>query len=152
MMRPRWHFVALLVGILALGITGGTVLAHSEGTDGDSPFQSFVSRVATILNRDETEVQDAFDQARREMQDDALHRFLDRQVELGRLTLEQADEYEGWYQSRPESLPGRPRFHGFGGHGFVGGGKWGGRGWFAGGSNHGIVPTPTPEISDGDPA
>jgi hypothetical protein len=144
---PRWLFVALLVGALALGITGSTVLAHSESTDGDSPFQSFVSRVATILGLNETDVQEAFDQAGREMENDALHKFLDRQVELGRLTREQADEYEGWYQSRPEVLSPRPFFRRFGGHGFFGGRMWGRHGRLGGGLHQGVDPTPTPESS-----
>ena len=147
MKRPRWLFVALLVGALALSITGATVLAHSAGTDGDSPFKSFVSRVATILGLDESDVQDAFDQAGREMEDDALHRSLDRQVERGRLTQEQADEYEAWYQSRPETLSPRLPFRRFGGHGFFGGRMRGGHGWFGGGFYHGVDPTPTPESS-----
>jgi hypothetical protein len=104
--------------------------------------------VATILGLDETDVQDAFDQAGREMEDDALHRSLDRKVERGRLTQEQADEYEGWYQSRPESLSPRPSFRGFGHRGFFGGRMMGGRGWFGGGFHRGVDPTPAPESSD----
>ena len=148
MKRPRWLFVGILVGALALGITGGTVLAHSDGTDGDSPFQSFVSQVATILGLDGADVQAAFDQALREMEDDALHRSLDKQVERGRLTQDQADEYEGWYRSRPETFSPRLPFHGFGGRGFFGGRKLGGHGWLRGGIHRRVDPTPTPNSSD----
>ena len=102
--------------------------------------------MAATLGLEESDVQDAFAQAGREMEDDALHRSLDMQVEKGRLTQEQADEYEGWYQARPEALSPRLRFRGFGGHGF-----FGGRMRFGGGFHHGVGPMPAPETTDGDP-
>jgi hypothetical protein len=99
--------------------TGGAVMAQENG-DGETPvIESFASRVAAILGLDEAQVQDAMDQARREMQDEALKSKLDSLVEQGRLTQEQADEYWQWYQSRPEGIRGfggpGPGF-GFGGH------------------------------------
>lgn len=146
-MKRRWLFVTLFVAVLALGITGGAILAQENGTDGDSPLASFVSRVAAILGLEEAQVQDAFNQAAGEMEDEALQRKLDRLVEQGRLTQEQADEYREWYQARPEALsPGSP-FRGFGGHGSYRGWMWGGR-WWHGTGFHGIAPTPTPESSE----
>ena len=139
-MKKRWLFVTLLVGGLALGITGGIVVAHGGGTGSDSPLESFASRVAAILGLEEAQVQDAFNQAARETQDEGLQRKLDRQVDQGRLTQEQADEYMEWYQSRPEALsPGSP-FRGFGRHGFH-------RGWHGMGFWNGVPPTPAPETS-----
>ena len=137
-MKKRWFVIPLLVGVLALGITGGTVLAQEDGTSSDSPVGRFVSKVATILGLDEAQVQEAFDQAAREIQEESLQLKLDHLVEYGRLTQEQADEYLQWYQSRPEGLsPGFP-FRGFGGHGFHRGMMRGGHGWY------GEVPPPTP--------
>lgn len=145
-MKRRWLFVTLLVGVLALGITGGTVLAQEDGTSSGSPLKSFVSRVAAILGLDEATVQDAFKQAAKETQDEALQRKLDAMVAQGRMTQEQADQYMQWYQSRPEALfPGFP-FGGFGKHGFFRGGMMGGRGWYGMGFNK-IAPTPTPGSS-----
>lgn len=144
-MKKHWLLVPILVGVLALGITGGIALAQGGGTGDASPWSSFTSRVAAILGLDEAKVQDAFDQAARDMQDEALRERLDNQVEQGRLSQEQADEYYEWYQSRPEGLlsPGLP-FGGFRGPWFDRGGMWGGlRGhgkWF----NHGAPATPTP--------
>ena len=129
----RWLYALILTGLLVIGITGGTVLAHGGGENGDSPIESFASRVAGILGLGLTEaqVQDAFDQARTEMQDEALQAKLDQLVENGRLSQEQADEYKGWYDSRPETLTqgfGGRKFHfgrGFGGRGFHHGmGMW----------------------------
>ncbi|MBI4200587.1 MAG: hypothetical protein HY535_08975 [Chloroflexi bacterium] len=142
-MKRRWLFLGLLAGVLALGITGGTVLAQSGDSGGGSPLNSFVSRVAAILGLDEAKVQGAFKQAAKEMEDEALQQKLDRMVEQGRLTREQADQIKTWYQSRPEALsPGFP-FPGFRGHGFHRGGwMWGGKGF-----NHMAAPTPTPQSS-----
>lgn len=129
-MKKRWLFVTLLVGALALGVTGGTVLAQESGTEGGSPMKSFAARVAAILGVDEANVQDAFRQATQEMQDEALQRKLERMVENGRLTQEQADQIRAWYQSRPEVLPPGMPFGRFGGHhGHHRGGMWRGGGW-----------------------
>ena len=106
-MKKRW-LVALLVGVLALSITGGAVLAQDNGTGTDTPLKSFASRVATILGLEETQVQDALKQAATEMQDEALQRKLDKLVEKEKLTQEQADDYKEWYDSRPEGMfPGK---------------------------------------------
>lgn len=106
-MKRRWILVGLLAGALAVAITAGTVLAQEGGSAGDPPFKSFASRVANILGLDEAKVQDAFQQAAREMQDEALKAKLQHLVEKGKLTQTQADEYLKWYQSRPQSaLPG----------------------------------------------
>ena len=131
MNKRRWLYAFLLTGLLVIGITGGAVLAHGGGENGDSPVKSFASRVAGILGLDESQVQDAFKQARAEMQDEALQAKLDKMVESGRLTQEEADEYKEWYDSRPDTLTpgfGGRKFHfgqGFGGRQFHHGmGMW----------------------------
>ena len=103
-MKKRWFVVPLLVGVLALGIMGGTALAQDRGTSSDSPVGKFASKVAAILGLDETKVQDAFKQAAKETQDEALQTKLGRLVEQGRLTQEQADAYKAWYLARPEGI------------------------------------------------
>ncbi len=117
MKKPRWLIVGLLTGVMAVGIMGGTALAHTNGEDGGSPIQSVASRVAGILGLAETDVQDALQQARTEMQNDVLQHRLDHKVEQGLITQEQADEYQEWYLSRPEGLSPRRHlgFRGFGG-------------------------------------
>ena len=142
-MKRQWIVVTLLVGALALGITGGTVLAQEDGAGGDSQVGSFVSQVAGILGLDETQVKDAFQQARGELQDEAIQRKLDLMVERGRLTQEQADEYLEWYLSRPEGLPTIFPHRGSGGHAFHRGMMGGGHGWYGEVS----PPTPTTEGS-----
>ena len=127
----RWLYALILTGLLVIGVTGGAVLAHGGGENGDSPVKSFASRVAGILGLNESQVQDAFSQARAEMQDEAIQHKLDKMVENGRLTQEEADEYKEWYDSRPDTLTpgfGGRKFHfgqGFGGRRFHHGmGMW----------------------------
>ncbi len=118
-MSRRWIMVTVLVGVLALGITGGAVLAQGGETEGDpladSTIKGLASRVAEILGLDETQAQDAFKQAVGEMHEEAVQLSLERLVEMGKLTEEQADEYKVWFQSRPEGLSPK-LFHGSLGH------------------------------------
>ena len=89
----------------------------------------------------------AFNQAAREMEDEALQQRLGQLVKQGRLTPEEADDYGNWYQSRPDALSPALPFGGFGRGGFHRGPMWGGRGW--GGIKGGweAPSTPTPETS-----
>ena len=91
--------------------------------------KAFAARVADILGLDETTVQDAIDQAKAEMQEEALQAKLDRLVENGHMTQEQADEYKTWIESKPEGLSPKmfggfgKKHHRFGGRGWGGWGK-----------------------------
>ena len=62
-MKRHWIFGVLMAGVLALGVTGGIALAHGGGNNDGPPGKSFVSRVAAILGQEETQVQNAFNQA-----------------------------------------------------------------------------------------
>ena len=81
-MKRRWVFAVLMVGLLAAGATGGAVLAHNNGgPQGESRFGQLSSRVAAILGLDEETVQDAFEQAARQIRDEAVLKRLNRLVE-----------------------------------------------------------------------
>ena len=131
-MKRRWLAVPLVVGVLAIGLTAGTIVAQEAPANGDAPEKkSFAARVAAILGLGEDVVEDAFKLAKAEMQDERLRQKLDSAVEKGRITREQADEYYEWYQLRPDfPAPGfgskghrglRNRWHG----GFSGPGLYG---------------------------
>ena len=144
MMRKRWMIASFLVGLLTVGVAGGAVLAN-EHEDG-SPIASFAARVAGILGIDQAEVEDAFQQAKKEMADERLQATLDAQVEAGSITQEQADEYIEWYQARPDDGIGIGPRSRFGGHGFFKRGR-GFRGGF--GRYHGTLPAaPAPTTPD----
>ena len=118
-MKRRWLLVTIIAGILALGITAGAVLAKGNG-DGDSAAKSFAGRVAAILGLEEAQVKDAFTQAANEAWEDRLNSKLDRMVEQGRITQDQADEYQEWFQSKPDGFDFGHRFRRHGGRSFSG--------------------------------
>ena len=80
-MKKKWLFVPVLAGMLVLAVVGGTAFAQSENGDEGSPWSSFAGRVASILGLDEATVQDAMDQAKQELQDEAVQAKLDSLVD-----------------------------------------------------------------------
>ena len=130
-MRKRyWLTGTIVAAVMVLGIMGGVAMAQeTSDEDGDSEKKSFAARVAEILGLDETTVQDAIDQAKAEMQEEALQAKLDWLVENGHMTQDQADEYKTWIESKPEGLSPRmfggfgKKHHRFGGRGSGGWGK-----------------------------
>ena len=106
MLRKRWIAVLAITGVMAALITGGAVFAQVSDTNGGTASQSFAARVATILGLEEAPVQAALQQVRGEIRDERIQMRLDRMVEKGRLTQEQADELKKWYDARPDGLAG----------------------------------------------
>jgi hypothetical protein len=108
-MRKRTKFLVVAIvalTALAVGLTT-TVLAQDSSSDqnGDnSPQQTFTSKVASILGLEEEQVANAFNQACQEMRDEALEQRLQKAVENGCLTEEEADQILQWWQDRPETL------------------------------------------------
>ena len=111
--------IAITVVILAGGILGGVVYAQSGTTTTSTTTTSttkdtLFAKVAAILGIDEAKLESAFSQAREEIQTDALNNRLQRLVEAGKLTQEEADQYLKWWQSQPTlpdglNLPGLHR-------------------------------------------
>ncbi len=150
-MKRRWFLATILVGVLTLVLAGGAVMARANGTGGESISNTLASRVAAILELDEVQVQEALDQAakelRRERQDQASQQRLNRLVEQGRLTQQEADEQQAWYESRPEGRTPRLRFAGR--QGSFGGMMPGGRRWHRSGFRHGFHwADPAPETTE----
>ena len=135
-MKQRWIVVLAIIGLLAVGITGGAVLAQDSGTGGETdvltendgsegePVRlSFAARVAAALGLEEVAVKDAFRQARKEKQNEAYKARLDGLVAKGHLTEDEAAEHYSWFQDRPDSSAGifrgtKYRRHGFAHHRF----------------------------------
>jgi len=73
-----------------------------------SILDNLAVRVADILGLDQQIVLNAFNLIHREDQDEMHKDELDRLIEEGCLTEEQADQYYQWYLSRPDTIsPGR---------------------------------------------
>jgi protein-disulfide isomerase-like protein with CxxC motif len=114
----------------------------TQASDNVSQSKTLLARVAAILGIDQQTVENAFAQAQRETQEEALDNWLKKLVDEGKITQAQADEYKQWWQSRPdmsqyqqqlkewqEARPNIPELGpgpGFGGRGFRGGMDWGG--------------------------
>ncbi len=101
--------VMALVVVLAVGVIGGAVYAQSENgaqpdteKSVDKPGDKLMSKVAAILEVDQTELENAFKQAQQELRQEALAERMAKLVEEGRITQEQANEYLKWWQSRPD--------------------------------------------------
>ena len=160
MSKRKITLLALAV-IMAVGLTGGIVWAQTGGsTPAPTPEvtattgKTFAARVAEILDLEESTVQDAFTQAKREQMDEAYKGRLDRMVEGGRLTQEEADDQYSWFQDRPDhvverSKQDRRERRGFKQRGFKKGeGRWehrGGRRGRGGSDMSPMIPSPTTE-------
>lgn len=96
-----------VVLLLSLGATM-TVMADEEPAPSTEAGCGLLARVADILEIDEEDLVNAFRQARQEMLEEQLQnreqariRALNRAVENGYITQEQADEILGWWNQRP---------------------------------------------------
>ncbi len=88
----------------AIGVAPRAEFGKSFGYVGGNMTGGLLSRVAEILGIPQEELGNAFKQAKQEMREEALIRSLDRAVEKGRITQEEADEIKAWYEQKPESL------------------------------------------------
>jgi hypothetical protein len=139
MWRSKKFLLITVLAVVALaGSIGGVALAQSGDGDNSQPVaqhQALLDKVCAIYEEntgtaiDSGELQKAFDQARSEMRDEALNSYLQKLVDEGKITQEQADQYKAWLKSKPEvDIPLAPGF-GLGMHrGFGGGGDFPGWG------------------------
>lgn len=92
--------------VLLVSTTIGAALAQ-EPLQENPPvpgIKKIFTRVAEILGIEEQKLIDAFTQARKELAAEAFQTRLDKLVEQGRLTEEQAKQIKEWWNKRPESL------------------------------------------------
>jgi hypothetical protein len=133
--------------ILSMGLIGGVVYAAS-GTSTDSnsssdsnPHSVLMEKVAKILGLDTSTVESAFTQAQKEMKAEALDNRLQKLVDDGKITQEQAAEYKSWLESKPDvNVPGL-------GDGMEMGGPRGMRG-MGGMERHGMGAPPSTDTGD----
>ncbi len=108
--RKLLILAVLAATVLLVGGVGGVVYAQTGSDNTTTPGKSLLARVATILGIDQQRVEDAFAQAREEMQNEALDNRLKSLVEQDRITQEQADQYKEWLQSKPDMSQYRQQF------------------------------------------
>ncbi len=102
----------VILGIVGAAIlvasVAGVALAQTTTPPKPDPSKTLMGRVATILGIDQAKLQSAFDQANRDMQNEALDNRLKALVSQGKMTQQQADDYMKWWQSRPNVMPPNP--------------------------------------------
>jgi hypothetical protein len=135
----KFIVIAVLAAVVLAGSIGGVALAQT-GTDDDrqplAQHEALLAKVCAIYEENtgvainSEELQKAFDQARSEVQDEALNSFLQGLVDEGKITQEEADQYKAWLESKPDvAFPLAPGFsgpgmhRGFGGFGCFPGGE-----------------------------
>jgi hypothetical protein len=114
--NKKWALAIVLavVVVLAVGVIGGVVYAQSgTGTTAKNPGDKLMARVAEKLGIDQDKLETAFKDAQKELGEEALSSRLDKLVEEGKITQDQADKYLKWWQSRPAVLEGPDAFPGF---------------------------------------
>ena len=150
--KKLFIIIGLLATVLLVGSVGGVVLAQTANGDVSQP-KTLMERVADILvgkgiNVTSEQLNEAFTQARSDMQNEALDSYLQNLVSEGKITQDEADQYKTWWQNRPDMEPFRQQLEEwqqarpdiplpgksgrFGMEGFRGGMRGGGGGFFWG--------------------
>jgi hypothetical protein len=153
MKKRKWFIPVVAASVLLIGgITGGLVAANNSSSSANAGnetqaaqrYQAFLDRVCAIYEEnngvalDSAQLQAAVQQARSEMQDEALQSWLQNLVNKGAINQTEADQYLQWWQSRPDvQLP----LLGLAGRG-PGGGMMRGRGFGPWGGQCGLNASP----------
>ena len=98
--------VSVLVAVLLLTV-GGTAIAMAQEEEEPAPpveSNGLLARVAEILDIPEEDLIDAFGQARQEMREEVFLNALDKAVEEGLITQEEAGELKEWWAQKPDVL------------------------------------------------
>ena len=125
----KFIFIALLATVLLVGSIGGIVLAQTENEDDSPPeakYEALLNRVCAIYQEktgvaiEQEALKDAFNQARNEKHAEVLQNYLQKLVEEGKITQDEADQYQEWWQLKPDvpirfGIRGPGGFHGMGG-------------------------------------
>ncbi|MCX6009794.1 MAG: hypothetical protein NTW48_07170 [Chloroflexi bacterium] len=127
----KFIIVAVLAAVILTGSISGVVLAADNG-DNNQPGaknEALLDKVCAIYEQntgttiDAQALKEAFTQAQDEMRTEALDEYLQKLVDEGKITQEQADQYKAWLETRPDvpilapGFPGAGMPHGFGGPG-----------------------------------
>ena len=103
-MNKFWIGVFAIAALLAGAAATGIVVAQDSNSGEDTAPKTILGRVAAILGLEKATVEDAFQQAHKDQRTQAYREMLNRRVEKGRMTSEEAEEQFLWFQSRPDSL------------------------------------------------
>ena len=104
---PMWKskkfiLLAVLAAVILVGSIAGVVYAQDDEEEDVSPRAVLLEKVADRLGIDVQQLEDAFNEAVAEMRDEAQVRWLEKAVEEGLITAEEAQEYSEWWAARPD--------------------------------------------------
>lgn len=124
----KFIIVTVLAVVLLSGSIVGIALAANNGDDtqAKAPGEDILGKVCAIYQQktgvaiDQEALKAAFAQAQSEMQKEREQARLQDLVEQGKITQEQADTYQKWWDAKPDvpvgfGLPGHGGFRGMGG-------------------------------------
>ncbi len=113
--KKIWIISALCLIVLA-GTLGGFAIASADDNNNTAPPKAaelrteLYQKVAEIYEQntgtaiDSSELQKAFDQALQAKMDEAQDQFLQKLIDDGKITQEQADSWKTWLDSRPKDV------------------------------------------------
>lgn len=123
----KFILVTVLATVVLVGSITGVVLAQDgDGSQAKAGPEVLLGRVCEIYQQntgdeiDPEALKDAFAQVKSEMRAEALQNRLQYQVEQGKITQGEADQYKEWWQSKPD-VPVEFGFRGRCGHPGLGG-------------------------------
>jgi len=122
MKKRKWFLPVVLSLVLIGGITGGVVAAMDNSSSNSTAGNQTTDRYQALLDKacaiyeektgvaiDSQQLEEALQQARSEMRDEALRSWLQNLVDKGKITQQKADQYLEWWQSRPDIKLPLPR-------------------------------------------
>jgi hypothetical protein len=99
----KFIFLAILAVVILAGSIGGIVYAQGEDEEEDIPTRvAILDRVAAKLGIDPQQLKDAFTEVINEVQAEFELKWLDKAVEEGLITEDEAQEYSEWWAARPD--------------------------------------------------
>ncbi len=124
----KFIIIGVSVAVLLAGSIFGVVLAadNEDSSQPKAPGEDMLPKVCAIYEQktgvaiDQAALKDAFAQARSEIQKELEQARLQDMVNQGKITQEQADQFQKWWESKPNvpfgfGFPGHGRFPGRGG-------------------------------------
>jgi len=122
-MKRKWFVPVVVASVLLIGgVVGGAIVTAQDSPSDIEDQGEAVNRNEVLLDRvcaiyeentgvaiDSEQLRDALKQARSELRDEALEKWLQNLVDDGKITEQEAGQLLDWWQSRPDvelPLPG----------------------------------------------
>jgi hypothetical protein len=105
--KKKWLIIGVLCVVVLAGVFGGFAIASAN--DGDAANSTLMDKVAEIYQKntgtaiDAQELQKAFTEAGTTFRTEACNKVLQKLVDEGKITQEQADAWKAWMAARPSN-------------------------------------------------